>query len=100
VDESLPLARYLLSAAPTLEFERVRLCGAGAAVLKRVLAGDGVAVLPSYMLGQGLRTRRLVPLLPRVQLLSDSFRLVHRKNTPQGQALGELAEFLQKRPLS
>jgi DNA-binding transcriptional LysR family regulator len=100
VDETLPLARYLLSAAPTLEFERVRLCGAGAAVLKRVVAGDGVAVLPSHMLAAGLKARRFVRLLPGVRLLSDSFRLVYRKSTHQSSALGELAKFLQERPLT
>jgi DNA-binding transcriptional LysR family regulator len=100
VDETLPLARYLLSVAPSLEFERVRLCGAGAAVLKRVLAGDGVAVLPSYMLDAGLKAKRLVRLLPNLRLLSDTFRLVHRKNNHQSLALGELATFLQERPLS
>jgi DNA-binding transcriptional LysR family regulator len=100
VDETLPLARYLLSVAPTLEFQRVRLCGAGAAVLKRVLAGDGVAVLPSHMLIAALRDRRLVRLLPKVRLLSDTFRLVYRKNSHQSSALSELASFLLQRPLS
>jgi LysR family glycine cleavage system transcriptional activator len=100
VDESLPLARYLLSAVPALEFESVRLCGAGAAVRRRALAADGVAVLPSYMLAADLRARRLVRLFPRVTLLSDSFRLVYPRSTPQGEALQELAAFLRKRPLS
>jgi DNA-binding transcriptional LysR family regulator len=100
VDETLPLARYLLSAVPALEFARVRLCGAGAAVRKRVLAGDGVAVLPSYMIEADLETRRLIRVLPRVGLLSDSFRLVHPKNSPQAAGLLELAAFLRERPLS
>lgn len=100
VDETLPLARYLLSATPTLEFERVRLCGTGAAVLSRVLAGDGVAVLPSHMVAKALRSQRLLPLLPRVALLSDSFRLVHRRSSAQAPALRELADFLRQRALS
>lgn len=100
IDETLPLARYLISAAPALEFERVRLCGAGAAVLSRVLEGDGVAVLPSYMIASHLRSKRLLPLLPRVRLLSDSFRLVYRQTSPYVAPLRELAAFLRKRPLS
>jgi len=58
------------------------------------------AVLPSHMLIAGLRERRLVRLLPKVRLLSDTFRLVYRKNSHQSVALGELASFLQQRPLS
>jgi DNA-binding transcriptional LysR family regulator len=84
---------------PTLEFERVRLCGAGAAVLERTLQGDGVAVLPNYMLNTALRQRRLLRLLPRVRLLSDSFRLVFRKDAPERPLLLELAAFLRCRPL-
>jgi LysR family transcriptional regulator, glycine cleavage system transcriptional activator len=100
VDETLPLARYLLSATPALEFERSRFCGAGAAVLARVLAGDGVAVLPTHMVAAHLHHRRLLELLPRVGLLSDSFRLVSRRSSHQSAALSELAEFLRGRPLS
>jgi LysR family glycine cleavage system transcriptional activator len=100
VDETLPLARYLLSAVPALEFARTRFCGAGAAVLTRVRAGDGVAVLPRYMLDADLAARRLVRLLPRVALLSDSFRLVYRKNSAQAPALAEVAAFLRARPLT
>jgi len=99
VDETLPLARYLLSAVPALEFGRTRSCGAGAAVLERVLAEDGVAVLPNYMLAPALKARRVVRLLPRVKLLSDSFRLVHRRGNQHTEALADFATFLRSRPL-
>jgi DNA-binding transcriptional LysR family regulator len=100
VDETLPLARYLMSATPAIQFERIRLCGAGASVLARVLAGDGVAVLPTYMIAPDLRSKRLRVLLPRVRLLSDSFRLVYRQTSPHADALSELVGFLRGRPLS
>jgi DNA-binding transcriptional LysR family regulator len=100
IDDSLPLARYLLSAAPGVEFGRVRTCGAGAAIVLRVLAGSGVAVLPTYMIRRELAARRFVRLLPRVRLLSDSFRLIHRKGHRSAPALAELAEFLRGRQLS
>jgi LysR family glycine cleavage system transcriptional activator len=95
VDPSLPLARYLLSAEPGLEFGRIRTCGAGAAIVQRVLAGSGVAVLRAE-----LRARRLVRVLPKVRLLSDSFRLLHRRSHRFAPALRALATFLRKRPLS
>jgi DNA-binding transcriptional LysR family regulator len=100
VDETLPLARYLLSAEPGLEFAEVRACGAGAAIAQRVLSGSGVAVLPTYMIRAELASRRLVRLLPKVRLLSDSFRLLYRKRHRFEEMLRELAEFLRRRPLS
>jgi LysR family glycine cleavage system transcriptional activator len=100
VDETLPLSRYLLSASPGLRFARVRACGAGAAIVERVLGGFGVAVLPTYMIEKELAARRLVRLLPRVRLLSDSFRLLYRKGHRFAEPLGEIAEFLRQKPLS
>ena len=99
IDESLPLARYLLSSAPRLEFAGFRACGAGAALLARVLAGEGIAVLPSYLIQGERRSRKLVRLLPKVRLLSDSFRLLHRRGSRFAAQLRELAEWLRGRPL-
>jgi DNA-binding transcriptional LysR family regulator len=100
VDETLPLSRYLLAAAPGLRFGRVRSCGAGAAIMERALGGFGVAVLPSYMIKKELAARRLVRLLPRVRLLSDSFRLLYRTGHRFAEPLSEIAEFLGRLPLS
>jgi DNA-binding transcriptional LysR family regulator len=95
IDETLPLARYLLSVEPRLEFAHVRACGAGAAIAKRTLSSSGVAVLPSYMVKRDLASGQLVR-----KLLSDSFRLLYRKGHRFTEALGEVAEFLRRRPLS
>jgi LysR family glycine cleavage system transcriptional activator len=100
VDETLPLSRYLLSAAPGLRFGGIRACGAGAAIMERALGGFGVAVLPSYMIKKELAARRLVRLLPKIRLLSDSFRLLYRNGHRFSEPLGEIAEFLRKLPLS
>ncbi len=99
IDDSLPLARYLLSAVPGLEFAGFRACGAGAPLIARVLAGDGIAVLPSYMIQTERRAGKLRRLLPKVRLLSDSFRLIHRKRSRFARALRELSEWLRGRPL-
>jgi hypothetical protein len=45
------------------------------------------------------RAGRLVRLLPKVRLLSDSFRLLHRKGSRFAPALRGLAEWLRGRPL-
>jgi DNA-binding transcriptional LysR family regulator len=99
IDDSLPLARYLLSVVPGLEFARVRVCGSGGTVLQRVLAGTGVAVLPTYMIVGHLAAGRLQRLLPRTRLLSDSFRLLYRNGTHKHALLQELAAFLRSKPL-
>ena len=99
LDESLPLTRYLTSASTGIEFGRVRFCGAAGIVLMRVLAGDGIAVLPTYMLERELKAKRLVRLLPKVALLADSFRLISRKSSSASSPLGALAEYLRGCPL-
>jgi DNA-binding transcriptional LysR family regulator len=68
--------------------------------MERALGGFGVAVLPSYMIEKELASRRLVRLLPRVRLLSDSFRLLYRRGHRFAEPLNEIAEFLRRRPLS
>jgi DNA-binding transcriptional LysR family regulator len=68
-------------------------------MVQRVLAGSGVAVLPTYMIRQELAKKKLVRLLPRVRLLSDSFRLLHRKSHRFSPALRDLATFLRGRAL-
>ncbi len=101
VDRSLPLTRYLTSApGELLEFADERYLGSGAAMLALVRAGQGVAVLPSYMVRHDLTSGQLVALLPERTLLSDTFRLIRRRATPLGRALDTLAEFLGTRPLS
>lgn len=99
IDGDLPLGRYALSVCPGLGFAEVWRVGTGAAVHAVARAGQGVAVLPRYMVEDDVRSGRLVVLLPELALLGDTFRLMHRVGSPLADALGELAEILRARPL-
>lgn len=98
-DRTLPLTRYLMSVTGELKFERVWMCGAGGAMHQLVLQGVGVAVLPVYMVDDDLEEGRLVRLLPEVELLSDSFRLLYRDASSLQGVLWRFAEFMRGRPL-
>jgi len=99
LDRSLPLARYAQSVSPELTFSEVRCCGTGAAVLAMVRAGVGVAVLPEYMVREDLDRGTLVRLLPALELLHDTFRILHRTGSPLASVFDELAGILASRPL-
>ncbi len=100
VDRALPLTRYLLDGpGPRLEWRDIRTVGAGAAMLRFVLAGQGVAVLPTYMCQQHLDGGRLVRLLAERELLSDTFRLIHASAAPLASTFERLALFLREQPL-
>ena len=99
IDGALPLLRYALSVCPGLSFRDLWRCGTGGAVHELVRAGQGVAVLPLYMVREDLERGRLQRLLPELELLSDSFRLMYRKRSPLAATLRELAVWLSGRPL-
>jgi DNA-binding transcriptional LysR family regulator len=99
IDGALPLLRYALSVCPGLAFADLWRCGTGAAVHELARAGQGVAVLPLYMVRDDLERGRLQRLLPDIELLSDTFRLMHRKSSPVAETLRELAAWLRGRPL-
>jgi len=99
-DRSMPLSRYLVGAHnPDLPFGQIRLCGTGAAMLAMVRAGRGLAVLPEYMVEQDLDSGALLPLMPELEMLSDTFRLLYRKDHPLIQMLDVLGGFLRAQPL-
>ncbi len=99
----LPLCRYFLDALPDAEpwpFARVEHMGGIGNIRRRLLDGSAhVAVLPRYFVRQDVAARRLVRLMPRVQLRSDTFRLVWRTGHPRATELLQLAEELRARPL-
>lgn len=99
IDGALPLLRYALSVCPGLAFADLWRCGTGAAVHELARAGQGVAVLPLYMVEEDLERRRLQRLLPDLELLSDTFRLIYRKSSPLADTLRALAAWLRDRPL-
>ena len=100
INDSLALGRYLTSISSTpLEFAGVRGCGTTQAIRMMVRASLGVAVLPAYLIGEDLERGELVQIMPDLQLLSDSFRLLYPKDSLFGPAIRKIAEYLRSRPL-
>jgi DNA-binding transcriptional LysR family regulator len=102
IDASMPLFRYLADGAGGVgrfPFRGHRWLGLGAAIKARVLAGEGVAVLPLYMVAPELKHARLRRLLPKAELHSDHFRLVFRRDDPRRSAYEALAGSLRAVPI-
>lgn len=102
VDVGLPLFRYFSEAegAPALpRFAGYRWLGLGAAVKAMVLAGEGVAVLPEYMIEDELRRRTLRRLFAKATPRTDYFRLVHRADDPRRATYEALAGVLAGSPI-
>jgi LysR family transcriptional regulator, glycine cleavage system transcriptional activator len=103
VSPDLPLFRYFLDALVDAEpwpFARTEFMGGIGNIRRRVLDGAGrVAVLPRYFIARDLAAGRLVRLMPRVRLRSDSFRLVWRAGHPREAELVALANELRAFPL-
>jgi LysR family glycine cleavage system transcriptional activator len=103
VSPDLPLFRYFLDALPDAEpwaFARVEYLGGIGNIRRRLLDGEGsVAVLPRYFVEGDLAKARLIRLLPRARLRTDSFRLIWRQGHPRAGELVELAADLREHPL-
>lgn len=103
VSPDVPLFRYLLDALPAADpwrFSRVEYLGGIGNIRCRVLeSARHVAVLPRYFVQPDLDARRLVALMPRHSLRSDTFRLVWRTGHPRTSELLELAAELRHFPL-
>lgn len=98
----LPLFRYFLDTRPGAEVWRFggrQFLGTIAAVRARVLAGAGVAVLPTYFIAENLRTGALQTAGPATALTEDVFRLVWRQHHPLAEALRDLGVHLAGLPL-
>ena len=97
----LPLYTYFRDASGfgPLPFGKVLRVGTTAAMRGLVLAGEGVAVLPTYLIRADLAARRLVRLFPKVVPLTDWFRFVFRRDDPRRSAYETLAKSLTEIPL-
>lgn len=98
----VPLFGYWRDAAgggDRLSFARVMKIGTIGAIRSLVLAGEGVAVLPNYLVREDLRTRRLVKVFPRVTPINDWFRLIYRRDDPRAAVYQALANTLTAIPL-
>jgi DNA-binding transcriptional LysR family regulator len=84
--DELPLFRYFRDApggSDSLEFGSLLRMGTIAAMRALVIAGDGVGVLPRYLVERDLASRRLIRIFPEVTPLSDWFRLLFRADDPR-----------------
>ncbi len=102
IDASLPLFRYLRAPdgmAPIAAFGSTRWLGTAAAIKHYVLSGSGVAVLPRYMMGRELATKRLQRILPSYAVDADAFRLIYRVGDPRASIYEALAAFLRQRSI-
>lgn len=98
----LPLFHYWLDAQPDLtppRFARVILMGTIAAIRALVLAGEGLAVLPSYLVADDLARGALAQVLPETGTREDHFRLLFRHDDPRRHLFLSLAEVMRAAPL-
>lgn len=101
VDGSLPLYRYWQDGAEgeELTFARIWRVGAAAAMHELIRAGEGVGVLPRYMVKDELARGRLVVVFPTIKPTFDHFRLLFRRDDPRQSAFADLATAMRALPL-
>jgi LysR family transcriptional regulator, glycine cleavage system transcriptional activator len=99
---ALPMLQHLLDApgCPPLAFQKARSLGSTAPVRRFVLEGEGVAVLPTYLVESDLEEKRLVRVLPEIEPLTNMFRLVFLKEDTRHSAYQAIARVLVERPIA
>ena len=102
VDKGVPLFRYWSEAGGA---ERVpffaghRWLGTIEAIRSMVMEGQGVAVLPLYLVQADLSAGRLGLILPKLVPDHDFFRLIFRRSDPRIAFFRGLAAHMQQHPL-
>ncbi len=101
INPGMPLFGYLLDApgGEAFRFTRSISMGTIAAVHEVVLRGEGLAVLPEYLVANDLKTRKLTRVLPKQKLLSTWFRLYFREDDARRALFESLARTLRAQPL-
>lgn len=102
VDRSLPLFRYWRSApggSDSMEFRTLRQMGTIEAIRMVILGGDGVGVLPEYLIRDDLVANRLAVVLPEIEPMHDHFRLVFRSSDPRVPLFRSLAAMMAEEEL-
>lgn len=98
----LPLFHYFQGAQENNErwrFGHVLRMGAIAAIRALVVAGEGVAVLPQYLVADDLACGRLLRLMPERPMIHDHFRLLYRGDDPRRAFFEGFAASLRAAPL-
>lgn len=101
--EERPLFRYFRDAehAPNaLHFNDFRIMGTTAAIREMVLANQGVAVLPYYLVKPDIKAGTLKRIFPAVELRCDYFRLMFRRDDPNRSVYVSLADIMQTQKLT
>jgi LysR family glycine cleavage system transcriptional activator len=98
----LPLFNYWREAlgGQRIQFRRMLRIGTIAAIHALVRRGEGVAVLPAYLVARDLRSGKLARLFPRVPFPSDHFRLIFKGDDPRRGVFEALAKAMLRVPLS
>lgn len=102
ISAELPLFSYWRDApdgGDRLRFGSVLRMGTAAAIRELILEGEGVAVLPLYMVKADLSAKRLVRIFPKVKLGADHFRLIFRADDPRRSLYEALARTMLTVPL-
>lgn len=102
ISDDLPLFRYFRDAPGGLDsrrFAKIVRLGTIDAIHCEVRRGQGVAVLPKYLVRPGLGDRTLRSLMPAVNPLVDAFRLVFRADDTRRSLYETLATVMRKHPL-
>jgi DNA-binding transcriptional LysR family regulator len=102
VDPSMPLISYLVGTpgGAELRFGELICMGTIAAVRELVVQGEGIGVLPEYLVAHDLRRGSLERLLPKRKLRTDWFRLFSRTGDERTALFGSMARVLRGRPLT
>lgn len=100
IDPLLSLFAYFREAAGSrvLRFANFSYMGTVAAIRSSVLAGNGVAVLPKYLIQADLRAGRLAVVFPQITPQHDYFRLFYRVDDPRLSTYEALAARMQRTP--
>lgn len=98
----MPLFRYWRDAPggiDSMTFARVIEMGTISAIEALILEGEGVGVLPEYLVRDRLARGELVRLMSDVEPLHDWFRLIFRADDPRRSLFVSLADTLLSAPL-
>jgi DNA-binding transcriptional LysR family regulator len=98
----LALFRYWRDApggSDSLNFRRLRQLGTIAAIKSLVLSGQGIAVLPRYLIEVELANGTLQVILPEITPLNDYFKLIYRNDDRRQALYQSLAGIMAAEPL-